>query len=96
MPAQPAENVHALEFVNAATEPVYAIRIGHRAAGTWSEDLLGPAQVVEVGEAERVSVRLVGTCWYDVRFQFSDGHAAELDDVDLCSATRLFVRESAR
>lgn len=91
-PARAAGLNRALEFINAGTQPVYAIRIGHHANGTWSEDLLGSTQVVDVGDAQRLRVQLQDTCWYDVRFEHRDGSAAEVDDVDLCSATRVFLR----
>ena len=81
-----------VEFVNATDQPVYAIRIGHRATGDWSGDLLGPTQVVDVGESRPVAVRLSESCWYDVRYEYRGGRAEELDDVDLCSATRVFLR----
>lgn len=82
----------SLYFVNAGTEPVYAIRIGHRSTGTWGDDLLGSTQVVEVGEGQRVSVELQDTCWYDLRLEYGDGHTNEMDDVDLCSVTRVFLK----
>ena len=81
-----------LYFVNAGTEPVYAIRIGHRAAGSWSEDLLAATQVIGVGDARRVSVDLHESCRYDVRLEYGDGHTDELDDVDLCAAPRVFLK----
>jgi hypothetical protein len=91
-PARSAGIQRSLYVINAGTEPVYAMRIGHRASGAWSDDLLGSTDVVDVGEAQRVSVDLQDTCWYDVRFEYGDGHAEEVDDVDLCSANKLFLK----
>lgn len=91
-----APMVRALDFINEAALPVYAIHIGHRASGAWSADLLGPADVVDVGDSQRVQVRLQDTCWYDIRFEYRDRPAGELDDVDLCSATRVFLKETAQ
>lgn len=88
-----APELRPLDFINAGTQPVYAIRIGHRATGTWSGDLLGPTQVVDVGDAQRISVPLAQSCWYDVQFDYRDGVAGEVDDVDLCSASRVFLKE---
>lgn len=85
-----------LNFVNAGTQPVYAIRIGHRASGAWSEDLLGPTDVVEIGDAHDVRVPLQETCWYDIRFEYGDGASGELDDVDLCSVRRVFLKGTAQ
>ena len=90
--ARSAPEQRSLSIVNAGTEPVYAIRIGHRATGSWSADLLGSTQVVDVGESQRVKIELRDTCWYDVRFEYGDGHTGEMDGLDLCSATRLFVK----
>lgn len=88
--AAPAQR--AVTFINAGTEPIYAIRIGHRAAQTWSEDLLGPTSIVDVGDGQTLHVHLQDTCWYDVRFEYRGTPAGELDDVDLCSATRVFLK----
>jgi hypothetical protein len=90
--APAAPRLRTLAFINEGTQPVYAIRIGHRASGAWSADLLGPADVVDVGDAQRLRVELADTCWYDVRFEYRDGVAGELDDVDLCSANRVFLK----
>lgn len=95
-PAAAAPPLRALDFINVGTQPVYAIRIGHRSTGTWSDDLLGPSSVVDVGDAQRVRVRLQETCWYDVRFEYRDGPAGELHDVDLCSANRVFLKQIAQ
>lgn len=89
-PATPARR--AVTFINAGTEPIYAIRIGHHAAPAWSEDLLGPTGIVDVGDGQTLSVHLEGTCWYDVRFEYRGTPAGELDNVDLCSATRVFLK----
>lgn len=83
------ESVRVLTIVNAGTEPVYALRIGHRGEKQWSEDLLLPSDVIDVGELHSVRVRFTGTCWYDVRAEYGDGHAREIDDVDLCAVKRL-------
>lgn len=91
-----APTVRALDFINAASLPVYAIRIGHHATGAWSDDLLGPTGVVDVGDSQRLQVHLQDTCWYDIRFEYRDRPAGELDDVDLCSATRVFLKETAQ
>lgn len=56
--AAAAPAVRALDFVNAGTQPVYAIRVGHHVTGAWSDDLLGPMDVVDVGDAQHVQVRL--------------------------------------
>lgn len=87
-----APQLRTVYFINEATQPVYAIHIGHRSTGAWSADLLGPADVVDVGDAQRLRVPLAGTCWYDVQFNYRDGVAGELDDVDLCSASRIFLK----
>lgn len=87
--------LRALDFINAGTQPIYAIRVGHHTTGAWSEDLLGPANVVDVGDAQHMRVRLTDTCWYDIRFEYGDGAAGELDDVDLCSARRVFLKGTA-
>lgn len=92
VPASGSSLQRSLYVINAGSEPVYAIRIGHRSSGVWSDDLLGSTNVVDVGDARRVSVDLQDTCWYDVRFEYGDGHSEELDDVDLCSATKLFLK----
>lgn len=68
--AQAAQSKRAVTFVNAGAEPLYAIRIGHSAAGAWSEDLLGSTDVLDAGEARRLNAELQGTCWYDVRFEY--------------------------
>lgn len=94
--AAAAPALRALDFINAATQPVYAIRIGHRATGEWSDDLLGPTEVVEIGDAQHLRVQLADTCWYDIRFEYGDGASGELDDVDLCSARRVFLKGIAR
>lgn len=91
-PAWSAGLQRSLYFINAGTEPVYAIRIGHRSTGAWSDDLLGSTNVVDVGDAQRVSVDLQDTCWYDVRFEYGDGHSDEVDDLDLCTATKIFLK----
>lgn len=83
----------SLYFVNAGSETIYAIRIGHRATGVWSDDLLAMTEVVDIGDSRRVRVSLQDTCWYDVRFEYSDGHSGELDNVDLCSASRIFLKD---
>jgi len=90
--APAAQPRRAVTFINAGTEPIYAIRMGHHAAGTWSEDLLGPTSVVDVGEGQTLSVELRDTCWYDVRFEYRAAPARELDNVDLCSAIRVFLK----
>jgi hypothetical protein len=92
VPCPAASAVRSLYVVNAGTQPVYAIRIGHRATGIWSDDLLSPTEIVDVGDSRRVHVTLADTCWYDIRFEYGDGYSDELDDVDLCSATPLFLK----
>lgn len=90
--AHAAGERRSIEFINAATEPVYAIRVGHHAEDIWSKDLLGPMRVIEIGDTQRLPVRLQDTCWYDVRYRYGDGRAREIDNVDLCSAHRVFLR----
>ncbi len=90
--ARAARAQRTLAFINAGAEPVYAIRIGHHETGAWSEDLLGSTDVVDVGDAQNVRVDLGGTCWYDVRFEHRGGAAQEIDGVDLCSVTRIFLK----
>lgn len=94
--ARAAPEVRTVDFINAGTQPVYALRVGHRATGEWSDDLLGPTEVVEIGDGDHVRVRLADTCWYDIRFEYGDGAAGELDDVDLCSASRVFLKGTAQ
>lgn len=94
--AAPAPALRALDFINAGTQPVYAIRVGHHATGDWSADLLGPTEVVDVGDSQHVRVPLRETCWYDVRFEYGNGASGELDDVDLCSARRVFLKGTAQ
>lgn len=81
-----------LQLINAGTEPIYAVRIAQHGSGIWSEDLLASTAVVDVGEVQSIRVGLQGTCWYDIRLEYRDGHADEVDDVDLCSANRLFLK----
>lgn len=95
-PASAAAALRVLDFINAATQPIYAIRIGPHGTAAWSDDLLGPTTVVDVGDAQPVRVDLRDTCWYDIRFEYQDRVAGELDDVDLCSATRVFLKETAQ
>lgn len=95
-PASATPMQRSLDIINAGIQPVYAIRIGHRATGTWSADLLGPTGVVDVGAEQSVRVQLQDTCWYDVRFRYRDGRGGELDDVDLCSAVHVFLKTNAR
>lgn len=90
--APAAQSRRAVTFINAGTEPIYAIRIGHHAAAAWSEDLLGPTSIVDVGDGQTLRVDLHDTCWYDVRFEYRGTPAGELDNVDLCSATRVFLK----
>jgi hypothetical protein len=91
-PARSAVVQRSLYVINAGTEPVYAIRIGHRASGAWSDDLLSFTDVVDVGDAQRVNVDLQDTCWYDVRLEYGDGHSDEIDDIDLCSVSKLLLK----
>ncbi len=93
-PAAAAPQQRTVAFINAGTEPIFVIRIGHHATGAWSEDLLGSANVVDVGDSENLHVLLTQTCWYDVQFAYRGRAPEEIDNVDLCSATRLFLKET--
>lgn len=89
----PAPLVRTLSVVNAGSEPVYALRVGHHANGEWSPDLLSPTQIIDVGDARAIRVPLEQTCWYDIRAEYRDGHEEELHDLDLCTRGRqLFLK----
>lgn len=79
-----------LDVVNAGSETVYSLRIGHRSSGEWSDDVLN-SQVIDVGTQRRLPVMLQSTCLYDVQASYRDGHVAEIDDVDLCKPHRIFL-----
>jgi hypothetical protein len=83
-----------LHFINAGTQPVYAIRVGRRAGQAWSDDLLASNEVIDVGEEHAVRVPLGGGCRYDVRFEYRGGAAGEVDNVDLCTVNRVFLKET--
>lgn len=91
----PSGQLHrSISFVNAGSRPIFSLRIGHAALKHWGHDLLGPTGVIAIGESRRISLRLVATCWYDVRAQYRNGHFVQLRDVDLCRARRLFLPEA--
>ena len=93
-PAAAAPQQRTVAFINAGTEPIFVIRIGHHATRAWSEDLLGSTNVVDVGDFRSLRVSLTQTCWYDVQFAYRGGAPREIDNVDLCSATHLFLKET--
>lgn len=86
----PGRLARTLDVVNAGSETIYALRIGHRLSGEWSDDVLD-FQVIDVGTQRRLPVLLESTCWYDVQASYRDGHVAEIDDVDLCKPHRIFL-----
>lgn len=72
-------------FVDAGARPIYSLRVGHARSGSWTDDLLGFAGVVDVSSGREVRVPVDDRdCLLDIRATFDDGNAVVLTDVDLC------------
>src|SRR5690348_16681390 len=43
-----ASLLRTVQVINAGTEPVYSVRVGHRVTGQWSADLLDATHIIDV------------------------------------------------
>lgn len=79
--------------VNQSPEAIFAIRVGHTTDGTWSDDLLGFARVIDVsrGVAVRFPIDL-SVCNYDVQATLRSGSVVVVPSVNLCAADHLDVK----
>lgn len=76
-------------ILNEGEEPIYSLALA-QAGGDFGSDLLGPADVVEIGEGRWVRIPAGrGSCYYDMRASYRDGHTADRKRVNLCVTERI-------
>ncbi len=88
-----ALSLRDIVVVNQSPEAIFTVRVGHVADGTWSDDLLGFARVIDVsrGVAVRFPVDL-SVCNYDVQATLRSGTVVVVPSVNLCAADHLDVK----
>jgi hypothetical protein len=82
-------------FINQAAEAVFNVRIGHVADSTWSDDLLGFADVIDVSRGVSLHVPVdPSVCTYDVKATLRSGAVVLIPNVNLCTIDRLPIQKS--
>lgn len=82
-------------FINQMPEAVFNVRIGHTQDNTWSDDLLGFADVIDVSRGVTVHVPIDPTvCTYDVKATLRSGAVVLVPNVNLCTIDRLSLKPS--
>lgn len=74
--------------VNNSSRPVYSLQYSHASRNDWGPDQLGQS-MIPVGGVWRA--RAANTGLYDFRITWNSGGAAELRQVDVCRASRIYV-----
>jgi len=75
-------------IVNEGEEAIYSLAMAPSGAA-YSADLLGPVDVVGIGEARWIRVPGRRGCSYDVRATYGDGHTADRLRVNVCVVERI-------
>ena len=88
-----ALSVRDIVVINQSAEAIFALRVGRVSDGTWSDDLLGFAEVIDVsrGASVRIPVDL-SVCNYDVQATLRSGAVVVVPSVNLCAADHLDVK----
>ena len=82
-------------FINQVPEAVFNVRIGHAQDNTWSDDLLGFADVIDVSRGVTVHVPIDPTiCTYDVKATLRSGAVVLIPNVNLCTIDHLALKPS--
>jgi hypothetical protein len=88
-----ALSLRDIVFVNQTHIPIFHIRIGHVTDGTWSDDLLGFADVIDVSRGVPLHVPVdPGICTYDVQATLRNDAVVVVPSVNLCTTDHLEIR----
>ena len=81
--------------LNQGNAAIIYLRIGSVASATWSADLLGYDDAIDVGRGMDVAVDVdENACTYDLQATYDDGTTQIAPGVDLCSTDRVSFYES--
>lgn len=76
------------QVVNNSSRPVYSLQYSHASRNDWGPDQLGQS-MIPVGGVWNARAANAGA--YDFRITWNGGGAAELRNIDICRASRIFV-----
>jgi len=83
-----------LLIVNSGDDAIFALRVGHAAAGDWGNDILGFADVIDVSRGRVVRVSFDdASCTYDLQATYRNGTVVVRRDLNLCTATRVDFKD---
>jgi len=71
--------------LNAGSQAIFTLRVGHEADAQWSADLLGLTEVIPVGRGRELAIDVdPAVCTYDLLASYRDGRTQE-ETADLCT-----------
>ena len=74
--------------VNNSSRPVYSLQYSHASRNDWGPDQLGQAMIPPGGAW---NARAANAGAYDFRITWNGGGAAELRNINICRASRIYV-----
>ena len=88
-----ALDVRPVLVVNAGDEAILSFRVGNASTSTWSDDVLGFDDVIEVSKGRVLRIPYDRTnCIGDVQATYRDGSVVVKRDLDLCTVERIDFR----
>lgn len=91
-----AVTLRDVTVVNRMDTAIFSLRVGRSQENTWSDDLLGFANVIDVSRGVVVHVPIDSTtCTYDVQATLRGGAVVVIPSVDLCATDTLDVKPSS-